>query len=99
MQAPELLDKLFVMGTELLIEKLPEVWSGEAEKDATPQDEACMTHAAKMAKQDGLLDFSQPAQCLHNKVPHLSFELCRSKYSDVETIQACHLDEMSLSLD
>lgn len=70
-QAPELLDSLIAMGTELLIEKLPEVWSGEAEKLAVPQDVGCMTHAAKMAKQEGLLDFSQPAQILHNKVRYL----------------------------
>jgi methionyl-tRNA formyltransferase len=68
MQAPELLEKLFSMGSDLLIEKLPEVWSGEAEKSAVPQDDAYMTHAAKMSKRDGLLDFSQPAEIIHNKV-------------------------------
>jgi methionyl-tRNA formyltransferase len=71
-QAPDLLNTLFAMGTGLLIEKLPEVWSGEAEKAAVPQDDACVTHAAKMSKQDGLLDFSQPAETLHNKVRYVS---------------------------
>ena len=67
-QAPELLDTLFTMGTNLLVEKLPDVWSGAGAELAVPQDEEHMTHAAKMVKQDGLLDFSQPAETLHNKV-------------------------------
>jgi methionyl-tRNA formyltransferase len=67
-QAPELLERLFSLGTELLLEKLPEVWSGVAQDLAQAQDEALVSHAAKMAKSDGLLDFSLPAQALHNKV-------------------------------
>lgn len=67
-QAPELLDTLFTMGTKLLVEKLPDVWSGAGAELAVPQDEEHMTRAAKMVKQDGLLDFSQPAETLHNKV-------------------------------
>ena len=36
-QAPQLLAELFDAGTELLLERLPQVWSGEAATLATPQ--------------------------------------------------------------
>lgn len=36
-QAPELLRHLFARGTQLLLDALPRVWSGEAAKVATPQ--------------------------------------------------------------
>lgn len=36
-QAPELLSQLFRMGTNLLVEKLPLVWSGEAAEQAQTQ--------------------------------------------------------------
>lgn len=88
-QAPELLDTLFTMGTDLLVESLPAVWSGKAEQLAVPQDDKLMTHAAKMVKQDGLLDFSQPAHTLHNKVmcSH-SRDLCKVVHR-IEHVRAC----------
>jgi methionyl-tRNA formyltransferase len=67
-QAPELLRELFITGANLLVHKLPDVWSGKAEQDAWSQDEAQVTHAAKMTKADALLDFGRPARELHNKV-------------------------------
>ena len=67
-QAPELLHQLFALGGKMLVKALPEVWSGEAEKNAQPQDAQCATHAAKMSKAEAVLDFSQPALKLHNKV-------------------------------
>ena len=36
-QAPELLGQLFSLGTRLLVERLPQVWSGEAAALAIPQ--------------------------------------------------------------
>ena len=36
-QAPELLRQLFSLGTRLLVERLPQVWSGEATALARPQ--------------------------------------------------------------
>lgn len=67
-QAPELLTDLFRRGTELLLSRLPDVWSGRAARLATPQDDAAATHAAKLEKADGQLDFREHAVVLHNKV-------------------------------
>ena len=68
-QAPEVLQALFEMGSKLLVQQLPRVWSGEAEQAAQPQDEAKATHAAKMHKAEGLLDLAgSTAEQLHNKV-------------------------------
>ncbi|KAK9908428.1 hypothetical protein WJX75_007688 [Coccomyxa subellipsoidea] len=67
-QAPELLADLFRRGTELLLTRLPDVWSGAAVQQAIPQDDAAATHAAKLGKADGQLDFREHARVLHNKV-------------------------------
>lgn len=37
MQAPELLGQLFEMGTQVLLDNLPRVWSGDAAEAAVPQ--------------------------------------------------------------
>eukprot|EP01025_Chloroclados_australasicus_P042215 TRINITY_DN44935_c0_g1_i1.p1 TRINITY_DN44935_c0_g1~~TRINITY_DN44935_c0_g1_i1.p1 ORF type:complete len:262 (-),score=31.15 TRINITY_DN44935_c0_g1_i1:67-828(-) len=67
-QAPELLEDLFQLGTDLLVSKLPLVWSGEAAAAAAPQDDSRATHAPKLSSCDAYLDFRQPATVLHNKV-------------------------------
>ncbi|CAL5230019.1 g13462 [Coccomyxa viridis] len=67
-QAPELLDDLFRRGTELLIRNLPLVWDGRARHQALPQDEAAVSHASKIKKSEGQLDFREGARALHNKV-------------------------------
>ncbi|EIE21613.1 Methionyl-tRNA formyltransferase [Coccomyxa subellipsoidea C-169] len=67
-QAPELLADLFKRGSDLLLSRLPDVWSGIAAQQATPQDDAAATHAAKLEKADGQLDFREHAIVLHNKV-------------------------------
>lgn len=68
-QAPQLLHDLFVMGTDLLVESLPSVWSGRvSQASAVPQDASVATHAAKVLKTEGELDFRQPALVCHNKV-------------------------------
>ena len=67
-QAPDLLLGLMVQGTELLVESLPRIWSGEAAATAAAQDAGAATHAAKMDKSEAVLDFAQTADELHNKV-------------------------------
>lgn len=69
-QAPQLLHELFEIGTDLLLHHLPRVWSGEASQDnAQPQDASQATHAAKIEKHEGILDFSsQSAHMCHSKV-------------------------------
>lgn len=47
-QAPQLLERLFRRGAQLLVSNLPRVWSGEAASTAWQQDEAAATHAAKV---------------------------------------------------
>jgi methionyl-tRNA formyltransferase len=68
MQAPELLNILFNLGTELLIEKLPDVWSGLDKEYVIAQSDAAATHAAKLEKEEGRLNFHEPASVCHNKV-------------------------------
>eukprot|EP00798_Chlamydomonas_sp_ICE-L_P030780 gene30780-35819_t len=67
-QQPELLAQLFELGADLLLSKLPEVFEGKGEELATPQDESQVLHAAKLTKEDSILDFSLDAVTLHNKV-------------------------------
>uniref|UniRef100_A0A383VFK5 Methionyl-tRNA formyltransferase, mitochondrial n=1 Tax=Tetradesmus obliquus TaxID=3088 RepID=A0A383VFK5_TETOB len=67
-QAPEMLDRLFKQGAQLLVNNMERVWSGEAKQVASQQDEAQATHAAKLTKEESQLDFRQSARVLHNKV-------------------------------
>lgn len=67
-QAPDVLETLFAMGTEALIEALPAVFSGEAAKSAVAQDEALASEAPKIMKSDGRLAFVENAVIVHNKV-------------------------------
>lgn len=67
-QSPQLLEELFSRGTRLLLRSLPQVWTGEAAELAVPQDESAVTHAAKLTKEEGVLDFREHALIIHNKV-------------------------------
>ncbi|KAK9830310.1 hypothetical protein WJX72_010930 [[Myrmecia] bisecta] len=67
-QAPELLQDLFKRGGRLLLDNLDSVWEARAATLAKPQDESQVTHAAKLTKEEGVLDFRQPAHALHAKV-------------------------------
>lgn len=46
--APDLLDRLFLLGTDVLLECLPSVWDGSAPGLAVAQDASRATHAAKV---------------------------------------------------
>ncbi|PRW57094.1 pigment defective [Chlorella sorokiniana] len=67
-QAPELLQRLFELGTDLLVKNLEVVWAGMGPLVAQPQNDAAATHAAKLTREEAVLDFSQPAAVCHNKV-------------------------------
>lgn len=68
-KAPGLLTELFETGVQALLDELPSVFAGEAASRATPQDEATLTHAAKVSPEEGDLDFTkQSARECHNKV-------------------------------
>jgi methionyl-tRNA formyltransferase len=67
-QAPELLDRLFTLGTDLLLKNLEIVWAGMGDTMAQPQDSSNATHAPKLTREQGALDFHQSALSCHNKV-------------------------------
>lgn len=67
-QTPELLARLFDLGTDLVLANLEAVWAGLAPAAARPQDEGRATHAPKISREEGELDFGAPAAACHNKV-------------------------------
>ncbi|GLC48684.1 hypothetical protein PLESTB_000125500 [Pleodorina starrii] len=67
--APELLQSLFAEGSRLLLDRLPDVFAGRGQQMAVPQDESQVLHAAKLSREESVLDFSSaPAAVLHNRV-------------------------------
>ena len=59
-------ERLSRLGGDLLLETLPRYLSGEIQPQ--PQEEAGATYAAMLKKEDGRLDFSQPAEQLERHV-------------------------------
>lgn len=59
-------DKLAVAGSELLLETLPAYLRGEILPQA--QDESQATYAPMLKKEEGELDFAQPAEYLERKI-------------------------------
>lgn len=57
---------LAIRGAELLVETLDAIEAGRAHE--TPQDEALVTYAPKLAKAEGLIEWSRPAQQIHNLI-------------------------------
>ncbi|PNH11865.1 Methionyl-tRNA formyltransferase [Tetrabaena socialis] len=77
--APELLERLFALGTALLLQRLPDVFGGRGQQLAAPQvrsqrtrahlDESSVVHAPKLTREESMLDFaSGSAPELHNRV-------------------------------
>jgi len=64
--AGSLFPRLAQAGADLLIQTLPAYLAGEL--IPTPQDENRATYAPMLKKEDGLLDFTQPAAALANRV-------------------------------
>jgi methionyl-tRNA formyltransferase len=64
--AGSLFEKLSTLGADLLIETLPRYLSGELQPQ--PQDESKATYASMLKKEDGLLDFTHPAEELARRV-------------------------------
>jgi methionyl-tRNA formyltransferase len=54
------------IGADLMVTVVDAIGRGTARSE--PQDEARATYAAKLTKADGLLDWSQPARTVHNRV-------------------------------
>lgn len=64
--AGELHDRLAVLGGELLVRHFAAIVGGTLQ--AVEQDEARVTYAGKISKQDARLDWQQPADALHRQV-------------------------------
>ena len=62
----ELEDALAVVGARLLVEVADSIAAGTAHEE--PQDERLATHAARLTKEEGLLDWSLPATRIHDRV-------------------------------
>ena len=58
--------KLAALGTELLTRVLDEFRAGRTR--GVPQDESQVTFARKLAKEDGLVDWSRPAETIRNRL-------------------------------
>jgi methionyl-tRNA formyltransferase len=57
---------LAIRGAELLVRTLDAIEAGTARE--TPQDESLVTYAPKLAKGEGLVDWSAPASHIHNLI-------------------------------
>ena len=68
--AQTLHDRLAQLGGELLVATIPKFVTGELQPSAQPAEGA--TYARKITKEDGRLDWSQPARVLWNKVRGLT---------------------------
>jgi len=64
--AAGLQERLAAMGAELLVATLPPYVAGAITPQ--PQDEAAATYARKITKQDGRMDWTQPALALRNRI-------------------------------
>jgi methionyl-tRNA formyltransferase len=64
--AVELSERLSIMGAALLLSTLDGLTTGTVE--AQPQDDALATHAPLLRKQDGLIQWSNTAQAIHDLV-------------------------------
>jgi methionyl-tRNA formyltransferase len=61
-----LFEKMSILGAELLLETLPRYLGGELVPQPQPEEGA--TYAPMLKKEDGLLDFTQPAIALERRV-------------------------------
>jgi methionyl-tRNA formyltransferase len=57
---------LATLGARLLVPVVDDLASSRAAE--TPQDHARATHAAKITKEEGAIDWTQPAEIVHNRV-------------------------------
>ena len=64
--AQTLHDRLALLGAELLVQTIPRYVSGELPSRPQPADG--VTYARKLTKDDGRLDWSQPASVLHHRL-------------------------------
>ena len=64
--AATLHDRLAVLGAELLVQTIPAYVAGKIRPQ--PQDAARATHVGKIKKEDGRIDWQQPARAICNRI-------------------------------
>lgn len=64
--AGEIHDQLAAMGGELLVDALGRLRQGRLL--SLPQDDALASHAPKLSKEEGLIDWNRPAAEIHNRI-------------------------------
>lgn len=79
--ASSLHDRLAEMGAELVLETIAKIEEGSL--ISIPQDDSQSTYAPKLKKQDGLIDWEQGAETIHNRIRGLepwpgAFTFCKS---------------------
>jgi methionyl-tRNA formyltransferase len=57
---------LAVLGARLLVDVIDALADGQAQ--AVPQDESAVTYASRLEKDEGLIDWTLPAEGIHNRV-------------------------------
>ena len=62
----ELEDALATLGARLLVEVVDSIAAGTAHEE--PQDERLVTYAARLTKEEGLIDWTHPARRIHDRV-------------------------------
>ncbi|XP_072992990.1 uncharacterized protein [Typha latifolia] len=67
-KAPELLEVLFDLGSDLLFRELPSICDGSSKLKAQPQDGSKATLAEKITSEESWLSFDLEAKVIHNKV-------------------------------
>jgi methionyl-tRNA formyltransferase len=70
MTAGMLHDRLMIVGADLMVRALAALERGSL--GFTPQAEHGVTYAAKITKEDGRVDFSKPAQAVHDQIRGLA---------------------------
>jgi methionyl-tRNA formyltransferase len=70
MNAGELHDRMMVLGADLMVRALAALSRGGL--NFTPQPEEGVTYAHKLRNEDALIDWSKPAQAVHDHIRGLS---------------------------
>lgn len=82
---PELYETLGTVGANELVRVLPQIMSDELQP--TPQDESAATYCQLIQKQDGVIDWSKPAEQIEREIrAHKGWPGSRTKIGSIEVI-------------
>ncbi|MDF2566663.1 MAG: methionyl-tRNA formyltransferase [Oscillospiraceae bacterium] len=83
--ASELHDRLSVLGANILLKTLVELEKGTLKKQS--QDDNCATYAPMLSKEMSLIDFTKPAQQVHNLIRGLSSWPCAHSFLESKQLK------------